>query len=344
MILIDSAFWQSVGVVSSTGNPDGNQHDFYNSIEMSNGETVLNQYDFFINSPVDGVYYYNQFEWFRAIGVLHSEPIIDQYSFYQNSTIDGVNAIVSQYDFFKALTDAIVTAFSIDNSFMFDGVDERFDFPDIITDLTGKTVGTMGITINPTDITSTAYLGGVSNGSLTDWVLIRKVAGKVTAYVLSGGANAWIVTTDNTVLTAGVWSTIDVVQNGVSPVLYIDGVAVAQTFTISANKPAWFSGMSLNYAILGAARTNGTYTAFFDGHVSSYYILDIALNQTQITDGYNSGKPLDYQDAHGANCLYFFNPDNSGSTAQFSVLDSVNSITATSVNMEDADKTTLTPY
>jgi len=36
--------------------------------------------------------------------------------------------------------------------------------------------------------------------------------------------------------------------------------------------------------------------------------------------------------------------EDSGSTAQFSVLDSTNSITATSVNMEDADKTTTTPY
>ena len=104
MITIDSSFWSAVGVVLSDGNAKGNQYDFYNYIEMSNGETVTNQYEFFKNSPVDGVYYNDQYDWYRAVGVLYSEPIIDEYSFYQNVSVDGVKPAENQFEFFKALT------------------------------------------------------------------------------------------------------------------------------------------------------------------------------------------------------------------------------------------------
>ena len=68
MILIDSSFWSTVGVISSNGNPNGNQYGFYNSIDMSNTVTIYNQYEFFKNSPINGVYYNNQYEWYKATG------------------------------------------------------------------------------------------------------------------------------------------------------------------------------------------------------------------------------------------------------------------------------------
>ena len=121
MILIDNSFWTSVGVVMNDGNPNGNQYDFYNSIEMSNGETIYNQYEFFKNSPVDGVYYNDQYDWYRAVGVLYSEPIIDEYSFYQNVSVDGVNPVENQFEFFKGLIDPVgLTSFC---SYYFNGTD-----------------------------------------------------------------------------------------------------------------------------------------------------------------------------------------------------------------------------
>ena len=100
MILIDSAFWASVGLESFDGNDGGTQYDFYRSMVV-NGVAVNNQYDFFLNSTVGGVVYYNQYDWYKAIGVLYNEPIYDQYTFMQNVTFDGVNAIGNQYEFFK---------------------------------------------------------------------------------------------------------------------------------------------------------------------------------------------------------------------------------------------------
>ena len=129
MILIDAEFWGNVGVVFSDGNSNGNQYDFYNYIEMSNGETINNQYGFFKNSPVDGVYYDNQLDWYRAIGVLYSEPIIDMDSFYNNVTFDNVNPIGNQYDFFKGLIDEL--GFTSLCSFNFDDSSKHLTVPNL---------------------------------------------------------------------------------------------------------------------------------------------------------------------------------------------------------------------
>ncbi len=116
MILIDSSFWGNVGVASNDGNAAGNQYDFYNYIDMANGEVVTNQYQFFKESAVDGVYYNTPDDWYEAVGTLYSEPIIDEYSFYQNVTFDGVNPVGNQYEFFKFLTDAISGAFNLSSA------------------------------------------------------------------------------------------------------------------------------------------------------------------------------------------------------------------------------------
>ena len=86
MILIDGNFWSSVGVLSSEPNPTGTRYGFFKGLVMSNGKTIYNEYDFFRNSPVNGVYYNNQYDWFKALGSFYSEPIYDQYTFYKNVT------------------------------------------------------------------------------------------------------------------------------------------------------------------------------------------------------------------------------------------------------------------
>lgn len=116
MILIDSSFWGNVGVASNDGNAAGNQYDFYNYIDMANGEVVRNQYEFFKESAVDGVYYDTPDDWYEAVGTLYSEPITDEYSFYQNVTFDGVNPVGNQYEFFKFLTDAISGIFNLSSA------------------------------------------------------------------------------------------------------------------------------------------------------------------------------------------------------------------------------------
>ena len=103
MITIDNTFLVSVGITGITATAVNNQKDWFYDMDMVNGETVNNRYDFFKNSPVDGTYYDNQFQWYKAVGVFHSEPIEDQNSFMNNVSFDGINAVGNQYDYYKGI-------------------------------------------------------------------------------------------------------------------------------------------------------------------------------------------------------------------------------------------------
>lgn len=83
-------------------------------------------------------------------------------------------------------------------------------------------------------------------------------------------------------------------------------------------------------------------TLFYNGYCSSISVINRLLTTTEITNLYKNGKPKNPQSLFGADCVYFFNPDNSGDTAQFSVTNQ--GITATSFNMTNANKTPITPY
>lgn len=103
MITINNTFLTSVGITGITSSSVSNQKDWFYDMGMSNGEVVNNRYDFFKNSPVDGIYYDNQYQWYKAIGDFYSEPIEDEYSFMNNVTFDGINAVGNQYDYYKGI-------------------------------------------------------------------------------------------------------------------------------------------------------------------------------------------------------------------------------------------------
>ena len=109
MITVNNSFLTSVGITGITASEVSNQKDWFYDMEMVNGETVYNQYDYFRNSPVNGVYYDDQYDWYKAIGVFHTEPIYDQYSYMNNVSFDGVNPVGNQYDYYKG----IKAAFSV---------------------------------------------------------------------------------------------------------------------------------------------------------------------------------------------------------------------------------------
>ena len=349
MILINSDFWTSVGVSESDGNPNGNQYGFYNTIEMSNAVTVKNQYEFFLNSPVNGIYYNNQYEWYRAIGLFHSEPIYDMYSFYNNITIDGVNPVRDQYEFFKSLKDSIDSSFIVASSFLLDGVNESFNIDNVLPSLATSSVGTWAILIKPVDGTPPSGDTMIAFGD-TDahayLMLYMNPTGTARALTSIGGVLQWDLATTTFIFNDNVWTFVVLVKTATSSTLYIDGVAPAQSFNVSVDKTTWFNDIAgldngrigaLNFDNLGDVNNQ-------NGNISQVAFLSTDIDAAQVLDWHNNGSPKNPKSLFGSDCKMFFNPDNSGSTAQFTVTDPVNGITSTSINMEDDSKTTVTPY
>lgn len=253
----------------------------------------------------------------------------------------GLGLGINKLDYFGS-------AFSIDKSFYFDGVDEYFSADSLVANVSSDTVGTLSVMVKHTQVipSLSAIICGFGDAdAYTQLNINQQTNGKVRASLSYIGVTRWSVDTDNAIdLTS--WTKIDVVQNGTQPVIYINGVAVAQTFTVVVDKTFFLDRMlNIDTFTIGGLIYNSSPVYRFDGYISQVSYLNTNLSQAQITELYNNGNPKNPQQLFGSNCKFFFNPDNrTGDTAQFSVVDSVNSITATSSNMEDADLSPLTPY
>lgn len=82
----------------------------------------------------------------------------------------------------------------------------------------------------------------------------------------------------------------------------------------------------------------------FNGNYQMMGIVNRKVELVEWQEFYNLGKLKNPLTIFGADLKMNLNADNSGNTAQFTITDAVNSISANSVNLEDADKTTTTAY
>ena len=226
-------------------------------------------------------------------------------------------------------------AFSIAKSFYLDGVDEAFFTND--ANLRSVYMGankkfSFSISFYLTEINKTQVL--FSNWGPNSIMLRIESTNIIRCY--NGGGGACLSTE---IVSVG-WNfftfTYDYSESlGLRGKMYLNGSTLTVTDSLVDSFPEL-----VTVTLFGTKAT----VEFLNGYISQFSFTDTVLTPTEITTYYNNGKPKDPQVLFGTNCKFFFNPDNSNDTAQFNVVDSVNSITATSVNMEDADKTTITPY
>lgn len=230
--------------------------------------------------------------------------------------------------------------FRITKSFLFDGVDERFTIPqaalqNTITDSGGTFSISAMLKRNSAPVTNKCWFS--KNGSS----IYCRFANNKIEFRIYYLAVATLLRTVNTFDDTNQWYfiTCTMDQNlstGACAEIYVNGVA--QTYdqnTISnitaASNDTWKIG------IQGSSNQ-------FDGYIQSLSVENKVLTLADHQSYYNNGKPKNPLILFGTTNKYFFNADASSNTAQFTVTDSVNLITATSVNMEDADKTNETPY
>jgi len=78
-------------------------------------------------------------------------------------------------------------------------------------------------------------------------------------------------------------------------------------------------------------------------YINQVGLINKACTFAEYTTWYNNGKPLNLRDTFGSDVKDWFNADNSGDTAQFTITDTV-SDGWMSFNYEDADKVLINPY
>ena len=234
-------------------------------------------------------------------------------------------------------------AFSIAKSFYLDGVDEYFQLSN--TDLDSVMVGsnlqfTILTSVKRNELSRLQSLFAKDNVGASRSFWLRFQSTNDLEFVVNDGlsikTDKWNFSTDLTQ-----WYHLAIVfdytDSGNFASLYSNGSLVAKTTqaTISGN----IATGSANYHI-GSSSTPGFYADLYQNQLA---VLDTPLSLAQYQNWYNNGQPKNPQSLFGSNCKFFFNPDDrSGDTAQFSVTNQ--GITATSVNLENADLTSITPY
>ena len=237
------------------------------------------------------------------------------------------------------------------NSIYLDGVDEYLNINSIQTALASTTQGTISLWVKPVDATPIAmgsmFSFGSSNSS--SFLLARSnTDGKFSCDIINAGSFEWNLTTDLAVFSDNTWTHIALVQDGVSPVLYVNGVAVAQTFITSTDTTIWFNDLTLNNGRIGSLNRNSIPDTFhYNGNVGNVLFTSDAKSGAEILAIYNGGIRKD-ESAISNGVSYLSLKDsrdnfNSDVPYQYRFYDSIGSNNADSVNCEKADLDKATP-
>ncbi len=176
----------------------------------------------------------------------------------------------------------------------FDGSDDYVEVDGIVSDLSSTTTGTWTVWFKVVDATPSANLYPLTFGDTDadEFILLGVLTtGKLQSQVRDSGTTQFVLDTDNSVFNDNTWTHVAVVQNGTEPVLYVDGIKVAQTFTTDTNKTSWFSELTgLDNGRIGRlTKDNGNY-GFFNGTIDEVSVWNRSLSASEIYEIYSTSK------------------------------------------------------
>ena len=168
-------------------------------------------------------------------------------------------------------------------SALFDGVDDYVDITGVISSLSSATTGTIMAWVKPVSGTTEEYILNFGDANANELIGFKVMGdGDLLVQENIGGTGQWQVRTDSAAFSSGVWTHIVLTQDGTEPVLYIDGIAVAQTVTETTDKTVWFDDTSgLDDGRIGAKLSNSGYD-WFTGNICQVGIWQGALTQAVI--------------------------------------------------------------
>ncbi len=109
--------------------------------------------------------------------------------------------------------------------------------------------------------------------------------GLLRAGLSDASVNVWALNTSAAAISDGIYVHVALVQNGTAPILLVNGVQVAQTFTAEINKTRWFSVCTgLDNGRIGCINYNlGGNTGFLtNGNTALTKLINTNLTVTQV--------------------------------------------------------------
>ena len=228
------------------------------------------------------------------------------------------------------------------NAYLFDGSTKYAEFGDILDSTLAGTnpTWTISCTILRTSITGVAqtflskWTGG---GSTQRGIIIQFDASDKIRLVLSsnGTATTRDIYTNDTFTSLIDYYTVDVVKNGSTITIYVNGVAVAVTVNINTSDNVFNSTTQLRLA--RHQTTAGAGTSYFAGYMNQVHIWSTALSGANILDKYNSGAPKN-PDSYGTLIGSWISDTDSWDGSNWTVYDRKSSNDGVTVNVLETDR------
>jgi hypothetical protein len=200
-------------------------------------------------------------------------------------TIVGDAAVISG-DCSNSRAAAVFTGGNTDDAYTCDAVA-------VARTAANDTAGTITAWVNPSDITSTMSIACFNDNNVVEFIDLRIVAGKLVCACTDATTAQFVLTTTNVVCPAHKWTHVAVVQDGTTGAkLYVNGVAVAQSYTTSTDVLEWFNNLDgVDNFSIGAGRIagDGSYTEEFVGGISDVKYWASALTEAQIQQDAGNG-------------------------------------------------------
>jgi len=246
-------------------------------------------------------------------------------------------------------------------AYTFDGVDERA-YVDNPTGFTSDNTGSIGIELTFSDLTLTngsfiniSGMAGVNAtpggqfqiGVRRDDTLAPTNKRRISVLNFDGTTGREVI--GSTDLAINTPYHIVVQSNGSAYSVYINGSLETLTVRLVANTGLWFSDFSFSgtprFAIGNTYRQASWAPLHITGAIGGYFITSDTLTQTQVTNLYNSGKPVHPCLLITCSNIHSFwrlgESDNGSVTTTF---DSLGTNNLTPENMENADITSTNYY
>ena len=189
-------------------------------------------------------------------------------------------------------------------SMEFDGTNDCINIDGALTTLSSTTVGSWSYWVKTTNATLSSpqrmIQFGDTNGNGFLYIRIE-TDGKIGSQARNSGVSDWSFKSDSAIFSNNTWTHIAVVQDGVQPKVYKNGVEVPITFTTSTDKTAWFSDLpSLDNGRIGCGNQNNAGDIqFFNGAIDEVSFFNTALTELEVKKIYyatETGKTADLND------------------------------------------------
>lgn len=145
--------------------------------------------------------------------------------------------------------------------------------------------GTISAWIMVPDNTGTYAIISYGDDNVVEHITVRIAAGKLEVECNDNTTVQWKYVTASDTIKAHQWHHVAIVQDGVEPLLYIDGVKMAITRTTSTTPASWFKACAgIDAGGIGAAEMTGdaALTQEFKGYISDVRVWGSASTTTNV--------------------------------------------------------------